>query len=383
MSVPFIFHRADSEEGRAAMQRLGLDQPAGPVVALYTGVVLTDPTNAEAAEAFGLAFGLELRPAATTYDVVVVGGGPAGLAAAVYGASEGLRTALLDGEAYGGQAGTSSLIRNYLGFPRGVSGAELAWRAYEQAWRLGAHFVYGTATSLAIEKDLRTVGLADGSAVRGRAVVIATGMSYRRLAIPELDSLAGAGVFFGAATTEAQALTGKRAFVIGGGNSAGQAALYLSKYAQQVTIVVRSTSLAASMSQYLIRGIGQAANIDVRYRTEVTDGAGSGYLEQLTLRHRDTDETETQPADGLFVLIGAEPFTQWLPEAVGRDQWGFILTGPDLAERWTQRRAPYLLETTTPGVFAAGDVRHGSVNRVASAVGDGSIAIRLVHDYLT
>jgi len=349
------------------------------VVAFHTGVVLADPANTEVAEALGV----NIRPEETTYDVIVVGAGPAGLAAAVYGAPEGLRTALLEREAFGGQAGTSSLIRNYLGFPGGISGAELAWRAYEQAWMFGTKFVYGNpATSLGIDGDLYIVGLQDGSAVTSRAVVVATGVSYRRLADPGLESRAGAGVFYGAATTEAQALAGKRAFVVGGGNSAGQAALHLSKYARQVTILVRSASLAASMSQYLIREIEAAANIDVRYCTEVASGDGDGRLEQLSLRHRDTGDTETEPADGLFVLIGAQPFTGWLPEAIGRDQWGYILTGPDLAERWTLAREPYLLETSAPGVFAVGDVRHGSVKRVASAVGDGSIAIRLAHDYL-
>ncbi len=290
----------------------------------------------------------------------------------MYGASEGLRTALLEREAIGGQARTSSLIRNYLGFPRGVSGAELAWRAYEQAWMFGTQFVHGNpAASLATGGDLRMVGLADGSAVTGRAVVIATGVSYRRLDVAELESLAGAGVFYGAAATEARALGGRRAFVVGGGNSAGQAAVHLSKYAQQVSILVRADSLAASMSEYLNREIDTAANIDVRYRTEAAGGGGDGRLEQLRLRRRDTGDTQTEPADGLFILIGAQPFTQWLPEAVARDQRGFILTGPDLAERWTLPREPYLLETSTPGVFAAGDVRHGAVERVASAVGEG------------
>jgi thioredoxin reductase (NADPH) len=378
-NIPFGFHRADSAEGSAALQRLGLDKSSAPVLTLYTGVVLTDPANAEVAEALGV----NTRPAETTYDVVIVGAGPAGLAAAVYGASEGLRTVLLEREAFGGQAGTTSLIRNYLGFPRGVTGAELAGRAYEQAWMFGTQFVYGNpATSLATDGDLCIVGLADGSAVTSRAVVIATGVSYRRLAVPELEPLSGAGVFYGAATTESQALAGKQAFVVGGGNSAGQAALHLSKYAQHVTILIRSKSLAASMSQYLIREIETAPNIEVRYRTEVAGGSGDGHLEQLSLRHRDTGDTATEPADGLFVLIGAQPFTEWLPEAIGRDQWGYILTGPDLAERWTLQRDPYLLEASTPGVFAVGDVRHGSVKRVAAAVGDGSIAIRQVHDYL-
>jgi thioredoxin reductase (NADPH) len=284
-SIPFGFHRADSEEGSAALLRLGLDPSCGPVVTLHTGWCWPTPRTPR----WPRRSGVNVRPAETTYDVVVVGAGPAGLAAAVYGASEGLRTALLEREAFGGQAGTSSLIRNYLGFPRGINGAELAGRACEQAWMFGTQFVYGNpATSLAIDGDLRIVGLADGSAVTSRAVVIATGVSYRQLTVPGLESLAGAGVFYGAATTEAQALTGKRAFVVGGGNSAGQAALHVSRYAQQVTILVRSASLAASMSQYLIRQIEAAPSIDVRYRTEVAGGGGDGRLEQLRLRHRDT-----------------------------------------------------------------------------------------------
>jgi len=378
-SVPFGFYPSDSQEGRAALQRLGVSEPAGPVLSLYTGVVLVDPTNAEVAEALGL----DVRPPRRTYDVVIVGAGPAGLAAAVYGASEGLRTALLEREAFGGQAGTSSRIRNYLGFPGGVSGVELAQRAYQQAWVFGTDNVYANpATSLAKDRDLLVVGLEDGSEIRSRAVVIATGVSYRRLGVPELEALVGAGVFYGAGTIEAQAVAGKPAFVVGGGNSAGQAALHLAKYAQQVTILVRSPSLAASMSDYLIRQIEAAPNVDVRYRCEVAGGHGSGHLEQLLLRNRDSGETELMPAAGLFVLIGAQPLTGWLPEAIRRDQWGFVLTGADTGEHWPLQRAAFLLETTTPGVFAAGDVRHGSVKRVASAVGDGSIAIRLIHDYL-
>jgi len=378
-SVPFGFYPSDSQEGRAALQRLGVSEPAGPVLSLYAGVVLVDPTNAEVAEALGL----DVRPPRRTYDVVIVGAGPAGLAAAVYGASEGLRTALLEREAFGGQAGTSSRIRNYLGFPGGVSGVELAQRAYQQAWVFGTDNVYGNpATSLAKDRDLLVVGLEDGSEIRSRAVVIATGVSYRRLGVPELEALVGAGVFYGAGTIEAQAVAGKPAFVVGGGNSAGQAALHLAKYAQQVTILVRSPSLAASMSDYLIRQIEAAPNVDVRYRCEVAGGEGSRHLEQLLLRNRDSGETELMPAAGLFILIGAQPLTGWLPEAIRRDKWGFVLTGADTGGHWPLQRAAFLLETTTPGVFAAGDVRHGSVKRVASAVGDGSIAIRLIHDYL-
>jgi thioredoxin reductase (NADPH) len=377
-NIPFGFYPSGSPEGQAALRRLGVDEPAGPVLSLYTGVVLVDPANAEVAGALGL----PARPAGQVYDVVIVGAGPAGLAAAVYAASEGLSTALLEREAFGGQAGTSSRIRNYLGFPDGVSGAEPAQRAYEQAWVFGTHLVYGNpATSLAKDQDLLVVGLEDGSQARARAVVIASGVSYRRLQVPELQGLAGAGVFHGAGTIEAQAIAGKPAFVVGGGNSAGQAALHLSKYAQQVTILVRSQTLAASMSGYLIRQIQAAPNVDVRYRCEVAGGGGSGHLEQL-LRNRDSGETELVPAAGLFVLIGAQPFTGWLPEAIRRDPWGFILTGPDTGQHWPLQRAPFLLETTTPGVFAVGDVRHGSMKRVASAVGDGSTAIRLIHDYL-
>jgi thioredoxin reductase (NADPH) len=378
-SVPFCFYPSDSPEGQAALRRLDVSEPAGPVLSLYTGVVLVNPANAEVAEALGL----HVRPAAQVYDVVIVGAGPAGLAAAVYAASEGLRTALLEREAFGGQAGTSSRIRNYLGFPDGVSGAELAQRAYQQAWVFGTHLVYGNpVTSLAKDQDLLVVGLEDGSEARARAVVIASGVSYRRLQVPELEGLAGAGVFYGAGTIEAQAIAGKPVFVVGGGNSAGQAALHLAKYAQQVTILVRSQTLAASMSDYLIRQIEAAPNVDVRYRCEVAGGGGGGHLEQLLLRNRDSGETELVPAAGLFVLIGAQPFTGWLPEAIGRDQWGFILTGPDTGQDWPLQRAPFLLETTTPGVFAVGDVRHGSMKRVAAAVGDGSTVIRLIHDYL-
>jgi thioredoxin reductase (NADPH) len=378
-NIPFGFVPSDSEEGRATLERLGVAGATVPLVALYTGAVLLDPANAEVAEALGT----PVRPTGLTYDVVIVGAGPAGLAAAVYGSSEGLRTALLEREALGGQAGTSSRIRNYLGFPSGISGVELAARATEQALLFGTDFVYGNpATSLDADGELCVIGLEDGSRVRCRAVVIAIGVSYRRLSVPGLDSLTGAGVFYGAATAEAQAVAGKPAFVVGGGNSAGQAALHLSKYARRVTILVRSHSLAVSMSDYLIREIRNAPNIDVHFGTELAGGGGAGHLEYLELRDKGSGETRREPAGGLFVLIGAEPLTGWLPEQVGRDQWGFILTGPDTGPRWPLRRAPFLLETSMPGVFAVGDVRRGTVKRVASAVGEGSIAIRLVHEYL-
>jgi thioredoxin reductase (NADPH) len=378
-SIPFGFYPSDSPQGLAALRQLGVHQPTGPVLSLYTGEVLVDPTNAEAAAGLGLA----VRPSDPEYDVVIVGAGPAGLAAAVYAASEGLSTALLEPEAFGGQAGTSSRIRNYLGFPSGIGGTELAQRAYEQAWVFGTHLVYGNpVTSLTRDQDRLVVGLQDGSETRARAVVIATGVSYRRLEVPELEALVGAGVFYGAGTIEAQAVAGQPVFVVGGGNSAGQAAIHLSKYARHVTILIRSRSLAASMSDYLIRQIEAAPNVNVSYQCEVAGGGGNGHLEHLLISNRESGETSREPAAGLFILIGARPFTEWLPEAMARDQWGYILTGQETAERWPLERAPFSLETSIPGVFAVGDARHGSVKRVASAVGDGSIAIRLIHEYL-
>ena len=377
-SVPFGFYPSGSPEGLAALRRLNLSDPAGPVLSLSTGVVLVDPSNAEAAAALGL----DVRPADQAYDVVIVGrpGRPGRRGLRGIGRSAH-RPAGAGSVRRSGR--TSSRIRNYLGFPSGISGTELAQRAYEQAWVFGTHIVYGNpATLLAQERDRLVVGLADGSEARASAVVIASGVSYRRLGVPDLEALVGAGVFYGAGTIEAQAVAGKRAFVVGGGNSAGQAALHLSKYAQHVTILVRSQSLATSMSDYLIREIDAAPNVDVRYRCEVAQGGGNGHLEHLLLRDRDSGQTELLPAAGLFVLIGAQPFTGWLPEAIERDEWGFILTGPDTGVHWLLQRAPFALETSMPGVFAVGDARHGSIKRVASAVGDGSIAIRFIHDYL-
>jgi len=307
----------------------------------------------------------------------------------VYSASEGLSTVILEPEAIGGQAGTSSLIRNYLGFPTGVSGGDLAVRAYTQAWNFGAEYVYGSsATGLRAAGSQLTVTLAGGSEVCSRAVIVATGMAYRRLAIPALDALTGAGVFYGAAATEARAMKDREVFVVGGANSAGQAAVHLARYAAQVTVLVRGQSLADTMSDYLIREIESAPNIAVRYKVAVTDGAGRSRLESLTLIDLQTGAAETVAAAALFVLIGAEPRTQWLPATVRRDQPGFVLTGNDLLENgrpqadWPLQRMPMFLESSLPGVFAVGDVRHGSVKRVASAVGEGSIAIRLVHDHL-
>ena len=383
-AVPFGFYPVDSEQGQALLSQAGSASEL-PVLLLFDGQVLADPSNTELAAALGV----RTRPGAARYDLAVIGAGPAGLAATVYGASEGLSTVLLEPEAIGGQAGTSSRIRNYLGFPTGVSGGDLALRAFSQAWNFGAEYVYGNAaTGLRTDGAERVITLADGTEVHSRAVVIATGVSYRRLGIPALDALIGAGVFYGAATTEAAAMKGEEVFVVGGANSAGQAAVHLARYAARVTLLVRGPSLTESMSEYLIKEIAGTPNIAVRHNTVVVGGGGTGRLESLTLQDRVSGTTETVPAVAVFVLIGAEPRTQWLPDAVVRDRWGFLVTGTDLMADgyppagWPLPRPPMYLESSLPGVFAVGDVRRGSVKRVASAVGEGSIAIRLVHDYL-
>jgi len=383
--IPFGFYSADAEQGKALLREADVATAAQPVIILSDGRVLVKPANTEIAEALGM----RTRPGACLYDVAVIGAGPAGLAAAVYGASEGLSTVVLEPEAIGGQAGTSSHIRNYLGFPTGVSGEDLAVRAYTQAWNLGAEYVYGNpATGLRVHGAERMVTVAGGSEVRSRAVVIATGMSYRRLGIPSLDALTGAGVFYGAATSEAKAMKDREVFVVGGANSAGQAAVHLARYAAKVTMLVRGQSLAEGMSDYLVTEITSTANIAIRHNTVVTGGTGMGHLESLTLRDQVSGAIETVPATAVFVLIGAEPRTQWLPDDIARDRWGFVVTGTDLLasghppEGWPLQRPPMLLESSLPGVFAAGDVRRGSLKRVAAAVGEGSIAIRLIHDYL-
>ncbi|MGC2006965.1 NAD(P)/FAD-dependent oxidoreductase, partial [Trebonia sp.] len=371
--------------GKVLLEQAGATAATLPVVIMFDGRVLENPSNTQLAEAIGM----RTSPGPGLYDVAVIGAGPAGLAAAVYGASEGLSTVVLEPEAIGGQAGTSSRIRNYLGFPTGVSGEDLAVRAYTQAWNFGADYVYGNpATGLRTQGPERVVTVAGGDEVRSRAVIIATGVSYRRLGIPSLDALTGAGVFYGAATSEAKAMKDRQVFVVGGANSAGQAAVHLARYAARVTMLVRGQSLADSMSEYLVKEITSTPNIAVRYNAVVTGGGGTGRLESLTLLDQASGAIQTVPAAAVFVLIGAEPRTQWLPDGIRRDRWGFVVTGPDLmaggypAEGWPLQRAPMLLESSLPGVFAVGDVRCGSVKRVASAVGEGSVAIRLVHDYL-
>jgi thioredoxin reductase len=321
------------------------------------------------------------------FDVAVVGAGPAGLAAAVGASSEGLSTVVVEQEAIGGQAGTSSMIRNYPGFSQGISGDKLAQESWRQAWAFGTTFVYmRQAESLSRENGHYRLRLSDGRVLTCRTVIIATGAAYRRLGIPDLEDLQGRGVFYGTAASEAPAMRGKNVFIAGSGNSAGQAALHLARWARKVTILVRAPSLAASMSDYLIRQIGAAPNVDVCYQAQVADGTGTGtgHLQSLVLQDSDSGQRRTVPADALFVLIGAQPRTEWLGQAVARDRSGFIRTGPGLpaGTRWAAARPPLPLETSLPGVFAAGDVRRESVKRVASAVGEGAATIPLVHRYL-
>jgi thioredoxin reductase (NADPH) len=383
--VPYGYYPADSAEGRRLLQEFNLDATRLPAFILHDGRVFVQPAWTEVAAAMGA----RTCPACRQADVTIIGAGPAALAAAVYGASEGLRAVILDADAVGGQAGTSSKIRNYLGFPRGISGHDLAVRAFRQAVLFGAEVVVmNRVTGLRVEGDRHIVTCADGSEIMSRAVVIATGVAYRRLAIPAIEALRGVGVFYGAAVSEAPAVKGQHVFVVGAGNSASQTALHLARYAAQVTILVRSDSLAKSMSEYLITEIAATTNIDVRLTTEVVGAHGTGQLSGLELRNCATGETETVPAAALFILIGAEPQTAWLPDAIARDARGFILTGRDLLRDgqlpggWPLERPPALLETSLPGFFAVGDVRQRSMKRVASAVGEGATAISLIHEYL-
>jgi thioredoxin reductase (NADPH) len=380
-AVPHAFLLVDSPEGRALVAESGDGEPL-PLVVFPNGTVLANPTNLELASATGAT----IDPDRREYDVVIVGGGPAGLSAAVYGASEGFRTLVVDDGGIGGQATASSLIRNYLGFPRGVSGRRLAESAYEQAWVFGAKFAFmHDATAIRREGDRLHVALSDGGEVSARAVILATGATYRRLGVPEVEALVGAGVFYGGPASEAPTTIDEEVYVVGGANSAGQAALHLAEYARRVMLVVRAESLDRGMSHYLVRQVEATPNIDVRLGTEVVGGGGGGdgWLERLVLRSRADGTTETVEADELFLMIGARPNTDWLPTELARGSGGFIRTGTDLESdgAWPlEERSPFSLETSMPGVFAAGDVRHGSMNRVASAVGEGSIAIKLVHE---
>jgi len=383
--VPYRWYLADEPEGKRLLDAAEADAMSLPVVITVDGEVLVEPSDAELAARVGLA----TTPSAEFYDLVVVGGGPAGLGAAVYGASEGLRTVLVERMATGGQAGQSSRIENYLGFPDGVSGAQLTDRARRQAAKFGAE-VLTTREVVGLEAHgpARTVRFADGTAVDAHAVILATGVAYRQLAAPGLDELTGRGVFYGSALTEAASCAEQDVFVVGGANSAGQAAVYLARGAKSVTIVVRGPSLRKSMSHYLVEQIERVPNIRVRTCTEIAEAHGDGHLERLTLRDSESGDTEVVDGQWLFVFIGAAPLTGWLDGVVHRDERGFVLAGPDLAAAgeqlvgWPLDRAPYHLETSVPGIFVAGDVRAESAKRVASAVGEGAMAVMLVHRYL-
>ncbi len=382
--VPFHFHAADREEGRRLLNNKGLDASRLPVMIRHDGHTIVEPTPAQIIEAVGGSIYNDVDAC----DVVIVGAGPAGLTAGVYAASEGLQTVVLEDTVSGGQAGSSPMIRNYPGFPHGISGHDLTRRACEQAWMFGAHMVFcQPATGLEWRGGERVVHLANGRQIAAKAVIVATGIAWRRLGAPRLEALVGSGVFYGAAGSDVRAMEGRDVFVVGAGNSAGQTALHLARFARQVTMLVRGDSLARSMSDYLIREIEATSSITVCLHTEVTDAHGSGHLEALTLRDKLHDRTQRVPAAALFLLIGGEPRTQWLRDAIQLEH-GYVLTGRDVGRdgprpaRWPLNRAPLPLETSIPGVFAAGDARYRSIKRVASAVGDGATAVRLAHEYL-
>jgi len=381
--IPYRWLNAvGNPEAQKMMADRQLNPDKLPVVLFGDGTSLSDPLPEELARKIGL----RLEATQEFYDLVIVGAGPAGLAAAVYGASEGLKTLVVEPEAPGGQAGSTSRIENYLGFPSGLTGAELARRAHTQACRFGAEFVVQRATGLRLDGQYRFVQMADGREVSTHAVLLAPGVQYRKLQIPGADRLAGRGIYYGAALVEAVACKGEDVYIVGGANSAGQAAIYFSQYARGVTMLVRGAGLSATMSKYLIDEISRTSNITVETRTEVVEAKGNERLESVLLR---TPGGERRvPASSLFVFIGAAPGTSWLPPCILRDPNGFVLAGRDLAangklpESWREPREPFLLESSVPGVFVAGDVRHGSVKRVASAVGEGSIAVQFVHQYL-
>ena len=373
------------EEARRLVETLGLDAARLPAVIFEDGSHLVQPTNVQLAEKIGL----QTHAGMPFYDLVIVGAGPAGLAAAVYGASEGLRTLLIEREAPGGQAGTSSRIENYLGFPVGLSGGDLARRAVAQARRFGTEMLTAQeATGIKVQDSYRFVQLSDGSELSCHALLIATGVSYRKLDVPGAEALAGAGVYYGAAITEALSCRDKDVYVVGGGNSAGQAAMYLSKYARNVTILVRGEGLAATMSQYLIDQINATENITVRAHCNVVEAKGATSLEAISISDDTTGEIQTVPACALFIFIGAMPRTEWVAGVVEREAHGFILSGPDLLQDgqqprgWPLKRPPFLLEASVPGIFVAGDVRYRSVKRIASAVGEGAMAVAFIHQHL-
>jgi len=384
-SVSYRWLTADQPEGRRLLEAAGLDEASIPLVVTPDGDSLVDPSVEELAARVGLS----TTPATDFYDTVIVGGGPAGLGAAVYAASEGLRTVLVEREATGGQAGQSTRIENYLGFPDGVSGVQLTDRARRQATRFGAEILTAAAvTGLEVRGSSRVVRFADGGEVAAHTVVLATGVAYATLDAPGTAELTGRGIFYGSAATEAPSCADEDVYVVGGANSAGQAAVFLSRHARRVTMLVRADDLERSMSHYLVRQIRDTPNIEVRPNTTVAGASGGEHLERLRLCDTGTGAVEEVPAAFLFVFIGAAPCTDWLDRVVQRDRRGFVITGPDLLvggkrpRGWPLDRDPYYLEGSVPGVFAAGDARANSVKRVASAVGEGAMAIQLVHRYL-
>jgi thioredoxin reductase (NADPH) len=383
--VPYRWYLCDEPEGERLLSAAGADERRLPLVITPDGETLVEPSDTDVATHVGLA----TTPTKDFYDLVVIGGGPAGLGAAVYGASEGLRTVLVERTATGGQAGQSSRIENYLGFPDGVSGAQLTDRARRQATKFGAELIT-TREVVRLEAcgSARKVTFSDGASIDAHTVILATGVAYRQLAAPGCDDLTGRGVFYGSALTEAASCSGRDVYIVGGANSAGQAAVYLARSARSVTLLVRGKSLDESMSYYLIQQIAAIDNISVRTCTEVVGAEGDAHLERITLRDNVNGNTDTVTTKWLFVFIGATPRTDWLDGVISRDPKGFVIAGPDLGVNgelprgWSLDRPPYHLETSVPGVFVAGDARAESAKRVASAVGEGAMAVMLVHRYL-
>ena len=356
-----------------------------PLVIFQNGVRLRQPRTAEIAEHVGL----RTRAAEAFYDLAIVGGGPAGLAAAVYGASEGLRTVMVEREAPGGQAGMSSRIENYLGFPSGLSGGDLARRAVVQARRFGVEILNAEATAVRLDGPYRFLKLADGEELSCHALLVATGVQWRQLDAPGVERLTGAGIYYGAAMTEAISTKDEDVFIVGGANSAGQAAMYFARYAKRVVMLVRGSTLASSMSHYLINQLKETKNVQIEFNSSVVEAHGDNHLEAISIHCSTTNKIDKVPANSLFIMIGAAPNTSWLAEVIERDERGFILSGPDLMrdgkrpKGWLLDRDPGLLETSVPGIFVVGDVRHGSIKRVASGVGEGSVAVSFVHQYLS
>jgi thioredoxin reductase (NADPH) len=383
--VPYKWLSADEPEGRRLLDAAGVGPEAIPLVVTADGRAMSQPSTTEVAEAAGLS----TAPDRDFYDLIIVGGGPAGLGAAVYGASEGLKTLLVERQAVGGQAGQSSRIENYLGFPDGISGGDLTTRARRQVGKFQAE-VLNTREVVGLRADgaARTLTLADGGEVSAHSVVLATGVAYRPLVADGVTELTGSGIYYGSAATEGPACEGADVFIIGGANSAGQAAMYFSRFAKKVTLLVRGDSLESSMSYYLIQQLQQKDNVTVRTRCEVVGAEGQGHLQAITICDGKNGMTATVECGYLFVFIGAEPRTDWLGDTVARDERGFVYTGPDLLTNgtrpkgWDRDRDPFYLECSVPGIFAAGDVRANSVKRVASAVGEGAMAVTLVHRYL-